>query len=93
MLYINLISLSSLLPALLLKHAVSTKVEKHAKNKQVNIVNVFDKIARHGDQIDEPIKDMVTGVMTYQINEIQKVLNKKLADEKKQKREEEESLC
>ena len=49
-----------------------------ANSRTIDLGEVFNELSAGGDEIPKEIKDMVTGVMTYQINEIQTVLDKKL---------------
>lgn len=59
------------------------------KNKSIDPSYLFDEIGIADKEIDPVIQEMVTAVVTYQINEIEKTLEKKLDIERKSRLEEE----
>ena len=63
------------------------------KTKQIDPSYLFDEIAIADREVDPVAREAVTAVVTYQINEIEKVLTKKLADYKMKLEEEEENRC
>jgi len=64
-----------------------------SKTKQIDPSFLFEEIAIADKEIDPVVIETVTAVVTYQINEMQKVLNKKLQGYKVKFEEEESAKC
>ena len=60
------------------------------KTKAIDPSYLFEEIAIADKEVDPVVREMVTAVVTYQMNEIEKVLEKKLAQYKERLDEEEE---